>query len=109
MLYPLVRMCPLQYTWDIASLFCRRRGLGNRFAPSGCGPARLAAFSRATWPKPAAAGRMAGHHPALHQQLMKVAMYARLNSAVDAADQASAALNSRAGGLIARASRGGRL
>ena len=41
---------------------------------------------------------------ALRQQVMKVVMYARLNYAVDASDQERAALNSRAGGLMARAS-----
>jgi oligoendopeptidase F len=95
---------PLKYTWDIASLFANQANWEKAFADVEAALPGLQRFQGHLGDQPAVLAEWLQTHLALHQQLMKVVMYARLNSAVDAGDQASAALSSRAGGLMARAS-----
>ena len=94
---------PIQYTWDIASLFPDAAAWETAFQQVDSALPSLQRFKGRLAEGPALLAEWLDTTQALRQQLMKVAMYARLNYAVDATNQESTALNSRAGGLIARA------
>nr|HMN63207.1 hypothetical protein [Anaerolinea sp.] len=101
---PARRDVPVEYTWDLASLFADLAAWEQAFQAVDAALPGLQGYRGRLGESPALLLEWLETSQALRQQVMKVVMYARLNYAVDASDQERAALNSRAGGLMARAS-----
>lgn len=91
-----------RYTWDLASLFPTLEAWEQAFQEVDSAFAGLKRYQGRLGESPALLAEWLQTIQDQRQALMRVVMYARLNAAVDASDQASAALNGRATALLAR-------
>jgi oligoendopeptidase F len=92
-----------KYTWDIASIFPNTQAWEQSFQEVEETLAGLRRFQGHLMDGPAVLAEWLRVSQTLRQKLTMTVQYARLNYAVDATNQQNAALNSRAGGLSARA------
>ncbi len=91
-----------QYTWDLASVFSTIENWETAFREVEEAYPQLKRFEGRLAESPQVLADWLETVSALRQKLMRIYLYARLNYAVDATDQAAAALDSRAGGLYSR-------
>ena len=100
---PARRDVETRYTWDLTSTFADRETWEKTYQEVAEAFDGLIRFKGRLGESPEILAEWLETIQSLRQRLMLVAQYARLNYAADATDQASAALNSRASGLLARA------
>lgn len=93
-----------KYTWNLANIFATLEAWEKTYAETSQAFDDLHQYQGRLGESPAMLAAWLQTIQSLRQKLMMLIQYARLNYAVDTTNQAAVALNSRASGLLARAS-----